>query len=57
MDAEEAAGMLMKQHIVGGLPLSRYFPDLRRELLVCVTEKNSREDIDALVKALGGLTK
>jgi glycine dehydrogenase subunit 1 len=55
IDAEEAARALMEQNIVPGLPLSRYFPGRRRELLVCVTEKNSRSDIDALAEALGGL--
>jgi glycine dehydrogenase subunit 1 len=52
-DAEEIAEKLYHQNIVPGLPLSRYFPDRPRELLVCVTEKNSREDMDALAHALG----
>jgi glycine dehydrogenase subunit 1 len=51
--AEEIAEKLFSQNIVPGLPLSRYFPDRPRELLVCVTEKNSREDMDALAHALG----
>jgi glycine dehydrogenase subunit 1 len=53
--AEAASEQLFARGIVPGLPLSRYFPDRRRELLICVTEKNSRGDIDALVKALGEL--
>ncbi|HSB71397.1 MAG TPA: aminomethyl-transferring glycine dehydrogenase subunit GcvPA [Candidatus Methylomirabilis sp.] len=46
---------LFKRQIVGGLELSRYFPELSDCLLVCVTEQNSREEIDALAKALGGV--
>jgi glycine dehydrogenase subunit 1 len=53
VDAEEAAEKLYAKNIVGGLPLSRYFPERRKELLVCVTEKNSCRDIDELARALG----
>jgi glycine dehydrogenase subunit 1 len=35
--------------ISGGLPLSRYFKDRPNDFLVCVTEINSRVEIDALV--------
>jgi glycine dehydrogenase subunit 1 len=50
--AEALTETLYQKGIVPGLPLSRYFPDREHELLVCVTEKNSRRDIDELVKAL-----
>jgi glycine dehydrogenase subunit 1 len=40
--------------IIGGLALSRYYPDRPNEFLVCVTETNTREQIDALVKGLKG---
>jgi glycine dehydrogenase subunit 1 len=53
--AEEAFEALGKKGIVPGLPLSRYFPGEENALLVCVTEMNSREDIDALAAALGEL--
>jgi glycine dehydrogenase subunit 1 len=51
-NAGEAAEKLAKKNIICGLPLSRYFPDRDRELLICVTEKNTRQDIDDLVQAL-----
>jgi glycine dehydrogenase subunit 1 len=51
--AEEAFEALGKRGIVPGLPLSRYFPGGENKLLVCVTEMNSREDIDVLADALG----
>ena len=41
-----------KHKINGGLALSRYFDDRPNDFLVCVTEMNSREQIDALVAAL-----
>jgi glycine dehydrogenase subunit 1 len=46
-------GLLRKQ-IIGGLDLGKFYPELKDCLLVCVTEQNSREEIDALAKAMGG---
>lgn len=52
-NARELLGRLgSDNNINGGLPLSRYFPDRPNEFLVCVTEVNSRAEIDALVSAL-----
>jgi len=39
--------------VIGGIALSRYYPDRSNEFLVCVTETNTKAQIDALVKALG----
>jgi len=41
-----------ERNITGGLSLSRYYPDRPNEFLVCVTEMNSRVDIDGLVDGL-----
>jgi glycine dehydrogenase subunit 1 len=53
-----AEGILTKlreqKGIIGGLALSRYYPDRPNEFLVCVTETNTREQIDALARALSG---
>ena len=38
--------------IDGGLALSRFMPDRPNDFLVCVTEVNSRAEIDALVEGL-----
>jgi glycine dehydrogenase subunit 1 len=38
--------------ITGGLALSRYFADRPDDLLVCVTETNTRAEIDALAEGL-----
>jgi glycine dehydrogenase subunit 1 len=52
LSAELVFQKLAKKHIVPGLPVSRYFPDRPNELLVCVTEMNSKAQIDALARAL-----
>jgi glycine dehydrogenase subunit 1 len=46
------ARLASERNITGGLPLSRYFADRPNEFLVCVTEMNSRAQIDALVDGL-----
>ncbi|MEO6334018.1 MAG: aminomethyl-transferring glycine dehydrogenase subunit GcvPA [Pyrinomonadaceae bacterium] len=38
--------------IIGGLALSKYYPELTNEFLVCVTETSSKTRIDELVAAL-----
>lgn len=38
--------------ILGGIPLSRYYSGRDNDFLVCVTETNTKEQIDALVAAL-----
>jgi len=38
--------------IIGGLPLSKYYPDRPNDFLVCVTETMKREHIDRLVESL-----
>jgi glycine dehydrogenase subunit 1 len=51
--AEEVFAVLQKEGILPGLPLSRWFPERTNDLLVAVTEKKTKEEIDALVDALG----
>lgn len=41
--------------IIGGLALSKYFPERENEFLVCVTETNTKTQIDDLVEALKGV--
>jgi glycine dehydrogenase subunit 1 len=41
--------------IEGGIALSRFMPDRNNEFLICVTETNTREQIDTLVTALSEL--
>ncbi|MFN2453764.1 MAG: aminomethyl-transferring glycine dehydrogenase subunit GcvPA [Pyrinomonadaceae bacterium] len=52
----EATGLLKRlaaeHNITGGLALARYFKDRPNDFLVCVTETNSRAEIDALIEGL-----
>lgn len=44
---------LLKYQIIGGLDLSRFYPELDQHLLFCVTETKSKEEIDRLVARMG----
>ena len=46
---------LWERGIIGAYPLAADYPELRDCLLFCVTEMNSREQIDQLVGALRGI--
>jgi len=43
---------LLKENIIGGLNLGKYYPKLKNTMLFCVTEKNTKQDIDRLVEVL-----
>jgi len=53
-DASRVNSELLKKGIVGGLELSKYYPELSNCLLFCVTELNTREEIDKLVGVVKG---
>ena len=53
--ADAVCEALAAKKTVPGLSLSRYFPERKNELLICVTENNSRASIDSLISALGEL--
>jgi glycine dehydrogenase subunit 1 len=50
--AEVIIRRLMERGIAAGFPLSRYYADMDNLLLVAVTEKRTKEDIDFLAHAL-----
>ena len=50
--AEALAEKLSRKCIVPGLPLSRYDAKRDRELLVCVTEKSTKAQIELLASSL-----
>lgn len=52
---EEINRELLKENILGGLDLGKYYPELQGHMLFCVTEKRSRQDIELLVDRLGAL--
>ncbi len=43
---------LLKDGIIGGLPLKRYYPELAEATLWCVTETKTEEDIGKLMEVL-----
>ncbi len=45
---------LEQEGILPGIALAKDYPELDNALLICVTEQNSREQIDRLVTALAG---
>ena len=50
--AAEVLEALRAKWILGGLDLSRWFPEMRDRILVAVTERRAREDVDAYAAAL-----
>ena len=52
--AEAALRRALDAGIVGGLDLATFAPELEPAVLVCTTERVSREQIDGLVAALAG---
>jgi glycine dehydrogenase subunit 1 len=48
---------LSKQGVVPGITLDRWYPQLKKHLLVCVTEKRTKAEIDRLADLLGRLVK
>jgi glycine dehydrogenase subunit 1 len=57
MPVGELNDELLEWGIVGGYDLGRDYPDLANHMLLCVTERNSRAEIDYLAKALREVAK
>ena len=55
--AEINQALLLDWDIIGGYDLGRDYSHLQGHMLVCVTEMNSRQEIDDLVEALGEIGK
>lgn len=53
-DVARVMAGLEDRKILGGIPLGGDYPELADCFLVCVTEQNSRQEIDELVDALAG---
>lgn len=51
----EINAALLEQGIVGGYDLGQDYSHLENHMLLCVTEVNTKEEIDVLVDTLGGL--
>jgi glycine dehydrogenase subunit 1 len=51
-DPHEINDRLLEKRIIGGLTLSKFYPELGNASLWCCTELNTKEEIDAAVKAV-----
>lgn len=51
-DASVLFERLTREGVLAGVPVSRYLPDRQDQLLIAVTEKHTREDLDRLVSVL-----
>jgi glycine dehydrogenase subunit 1 len=51
-DASQVVAAMMSKGLAAGFPLGRYYPGMERYLLVAVTEKRTKEEIDRYAKAL-----
>jgi glycine dehydrogenase subunit 1 len=47
---EDINARLLERKIVGGVPLGRFYPELRDAMLLCATEMNRREQMDTLAE-------
>jgi glycine dehydrogenase subunit 1 len=45
---------LLQNKIIGGLPLAKWYPELRNASLWCATEQNTREQMDAAAAVVAG---
>jgi glycine dehydrogenase subunit 1 len=51
-DPDEVIGKLVNKGIAAGFPLGRYYKELANYMLIAVTEKRTKEEIDAFAEAL-----
>ncbi len=51
-DVDEVLQKLKEQDIIGGLPLKRFYPELKDCLLVCVTEMNTADQVEKYAAVL-----
>lgn len=52
INEEEQYNALHEKNIIGGLALDRFFKDMDKEIMFAVTEKRTKEEMDALAKYL-----
>ncbi|MFQ6044635.1 MAG: aminomethyl-transferring glycine dehydrogenase subunit GcvPA, partial [Candidatus Poribacteria bacterium] len=52
-DPNEINKKLLNKKIIGGLPVERFYPELKNCALFCVTEMRTKDEIDTLVATIG----
>jgi glycine dehydrogenase subunit 1 len=56
-DASQISTALREKELVSGLPLSRFYPEAKYDMLFCTTELTSKEEMDRLIEQLGKIIK
>jgi glycine cleavage system P protein (glycine dehydrogenase) subunit 1 len=56
VNSEEVNRKLIEYGINGGLPLGKFFPGMKNESLLCVTETKTKKEIDELIFAIERIT-
>ncbi|NLX60373.1 MAG: aminomethyl-transferring glycine dehydrogenase subunit GcvPA [Phycisphaerae bacterium] len=51
-DADRVLARVAKHGILGGVPMARFYPQMSNRLLVAVTEKRTRAELDAFIAAV-----
>ena len=51
-DAADVIAKLIEKGFAAGFPLSRYYDDMENSILICVTEKRTKQEIGMLAEAL-----
>ncbi len=46
----DTSARLLKKHIVAGVPIGRWYPELTGHVLLCATETAGKDDMDALIR-------
>jgi glycine dehydrogenase subunit 1 len=49
---EDVLKGLLKNSIIGGVPLGRFYPELSNHILLCATEMNSKQEMDRFAREL-----
>lgn len=52
-EPDKITGDLLKHGVIGGLPLGKFYPDMKECMLICVTETKAKEDLDKFAGLLG----
>ncbi len=50
VDSEKRYARLLEKKIIAGVPLARFYTELKDHYLLCATETSTRQDMDILVK-------
>ena len=51
-DGESTLKRLLERGFFGGIPLEKFYPELKDHVLICVTERRTREELDSFINAL-----